>query len=630
MKDEDKQLTFNQVLQPKYDKQFVQSKQVAPNFGNEQLSVWNKFTVINRSSREWTLVELNPVVDTLKFYYKDSLGVYREIISGESRSLSTRKYKVNFFIFDLPVRRNDSAIFYLKVQTFKAEYPLVLFSKASLVQDIYIDSLIKGIYLGIVFLIIIYNATLYFAIKDHNYLYYIFYAVFTALLMTEQSGVVTLFRGDAFHFLWNYGPALTATSGIFFFIFSRSFLMLKVTAPKTAATVKYFFIPVYLFVIALNLLNKQLIGSILVQIVGIIVLITMMTTAVTIYKKGYKPARFYILACGSYFLGIVFYIGKSMAILPYNYFTTNAMEVGSALEMIMFSVSMADRVNIFRKEKAKAQKELVLSLEENHRLVTEQNKLLEIKVEERTHQLTQTLEQLEHANEQLEHKNEIISGEKEKSDHLLLNILPYETAQELKDKGTAAAKMYNDVTVMFTDFQDFTVISETMSPSELVEELDYCFRAFDSIIDKYKIEKIKTIGDSYMAAGGLPVPDKESPCMVVKAAIEIQQFMKQHNEQRTKANKEPLEVRIGIHTGQVVAGIVGTKKFAYDIWGDTVNTASRMESCGKPGKVNISETTYDFVKHEFECLYRGKVAAKNKGMIDMYFVESYQPQAAAV
>ena len=106
--------------------------------------------------------------------------------------------------------------------------------------------------------------------------------------------------------------------------------------------------------------------------------------------------------------------------------------------------------------------------------------------------------------------------------------------------------------------------------------------------------------------------------------------MKQHNEQRTKANKEPLEVRIGIHTGQVVAGIVGTKKFAYDIWGDTVNTASRMESCGKPGKVNISETTYDFVKHEFECLYRGKVAAKNKGMIDMYFVESYQPQAAAV
>jgi class 3 adenylate cyclase len=211
--------------------------------------------------------------------------------------------------------------------------------------------------------------------------------------------------------------------------------------------------------------------------------------------------------------------------------------------------------------------------------------------------------------------------EKQKSDDLLLNILPEEVANELKEKGSADAKQFDMVTVMFTDFKGFTKISERLSPSQLVEEIHICFKAFDAIIAKHNIEKIKTIGDAYMCAGGLPVSNETHAVDVVNAAIEIRQFMQEHLEKKKLASQEVFEIRIGIHTGPVVAGIVGIRKFAYDIWGDTVNVASRLESSGEAGKINISGGTFEYVKDKFVCTHRGKIEAKNKGQIDMYFVE---------
>jgi class 3 adenylate cyclase len=221
----------------------------------------------------------------------------------------------------------------------------------------------------------------------------------------------------------------------------------------------------------------------------------------------------------------------------------------------------------------------------------------------------------------LEIKNIHLAAEKQKSDNLLLNILPEEVAEELKAKGSADAKQFDEVTVMFTDFKGFTQISERLSAKELVGEIDYCFKAFDNIITSHNIEKIKTIGDAYMCAGGLPVVNTTNAGDVVKAALEIQMFMLEHLRQRKNEGKEVFEIRIGIHSGPVVAGIVGVRKFAYDIWGDTVNIASRMESSGEAGKVNISGSTYELVKDKFNCTHRGKIQAKNKGEIDMYFVE---------
>jgi len=210
----------------------------------------------------------------------------------------------------------------------------------------------------------------------------------------------------------------------------------------------------------------------------------------------------------------------------------------------------------------------------------------------------------------------------ERSDALLLNILPREIADELKLKGQAEARQYDAVTVLFTDFRNFTQIAEKLSPAELVAELDAIFRAFDNIIAIHDLEKIKTIGDSYMCAGGLPVPNSSHARDVVRAALEIRNFMEHHIRERRGKGLEPYEIRIGIHSGPVVAGIVGRSKFAYDIWGDTVNLASRMESSGEPGKINISGQTYDLVKGHFNCVYRGKIKAKNKGEVDMYFVNN--------
>jgi class 3 adenylate cyclase len=177
------------------------------------------------------------------------------------------------------------------------------------------------------------------------------------------------------------------------------------------------------------------------------------------------------------------------------------------------------------------------------------------------------------------------------------------------------------VTVLFTDFKDFTSISQRVSAELLVSELDYCFSAFDNIIKKSGIEKIKTIGDSYMCASGLPMLSYTHAADMLNAAIEIRTFMTDRKKEKELRGEFCFEVRIGIHTGPVVAGIVGVNKYSYDIWGDTVNIASRMETSGEAGKVNISGTTYELVKDKFKCIYRGKVQAKNKGEIDMYFVE---------
>jgi len=217
-----------------------------------------------------------------------------------------------------------------------------------------------------------------------------------------------------------------------------------------------------------------------------------------------------------------------------------------------------------------------------------------------------------------------LSKEKVRSDLLLLNILPSRTAKELKEKGKVEARKFKAVTVMFTDFQAFTRHSQNLSPEKLVKSVDHFFSAFDKIIEKYGLEKIKTIGDAYMCTGGLISKGPMQPIKVIHAAFEILDFMKKESESDND-DIAHFDVRIGINTGPVVAGVVGTKKFAYDIWGDTVNVAARMETNSQAGMINISENTYQLVKDRFECEYRGEIDVKNKGMMKMYFV--LRPQA---
>jgi class 3 adenylate cyclase len=233
----------------------------------------------------------------------------------------------------------------------------------------------------------------------------------------------------------------------------------------------------------------------------------------------------------------------------------------------------------------------------------------------------------QHMLEQIINKRtEALIIENEKTENLLANVLPKNTASEIMEKGKATKIKYNFVTVLFSDIQGFTKIAEETNPEILIDELDKFFFYFDSVVERLGIEKIKTIGDAYMCAGGIPEKNRTNPVEVILAALEMQVYMNKLKETSDLEGMKFWDIRIGIHTGTVVAGVVGQKKLSYDIWGDTVNTASRMESSGEAGKINISGTTYEFVKDFFVCEHRGKMPVKYKGEIDMYFVNGIVPE----
>lgn len=326
-------------------------------------------------------------------------------------------------------------------------------------------------------------------------------------------------------------------------------------------------------------------------------------------QKGAKIIGFGVLFTGFYFILIL-----SLIIINNDHFDFNDSTLSGLILIILaalaiVSVPMSMTLYIGWSF-AHINKNLALQIEqtkilseknieqekEKVKLISTQNEILEQKVDERTKEL---------------------SIEKKKSDDLLLNILPQEIADELKNNGKSEAQQYDHVSVLFTDFVGFTSHGENLSPKELVKELNYYFTKFDEIIGKHGLEKIKTIGDAYMAVCGIPNADSDHAIKTTKAAIEIMEFSKEQKKQG-----HPFEIRIGINSGPVVAGIIGVKKFAYDIWGDTVNTAARLEQNSEAGRINISENTYELIKHKFDCEYRGKINAKNKGDIDMYFVKN--------
>ena len=233
-------------------------------------------------------------------------------------------------------------------------------------------------------------------------------------------------------------------------------------------------------------------------------------------------------------------------------------------------------------------------------------------------------------NETLQRLYSQLEQEKQKSDQLLQNILPIDVAEELKRTGHVEPVYYPSATVLFTDFAGFTRIASRMSPSELIRELDFYFTAFDRIIEGLGLEKLKTIGDAYMAAGGIPHQLPEHALLTVHAAWQMRAFMNSVVAEKQQRGEPFWQIRIGINTGPLMAGVIGQKKFAYDIWGNTVNIASRMESTSEPGQINISQSTYELIKHAYRCSHRGKLYAKNAGEIDMYFVQGPDETAGEI
>jgi len=259
--------------------------------------------------------------------------------------------------------------------------------------------------------------------------------------------------------------------------------------------------------------------------------------------------------------------------------------------------------------------------------------VLEAKVQKRTQEISEQNKKIEAQKLKIEEERnnviqqqELLQIEKDKTEKLLKNVIPESTAEELKKKGRARARSYKAVSVLFTDFVGFTKISDRMTATELVKKLDVYFTKFDQIIVKNNLEKIKTIGDAYMCAGGVPVRNNTNPIDTCVAALQIQAYMLKRKNDAIANDDEYWELRLGINTGEVTAGVIGSERLAYDIWGATVNQAQRMEMMGEPGEVTVSGATYQHIEPYFECRFKGKAQSKSRGLIDMYIVERIKPE----
>lgn len=591
LQDKTRSLSFSEILQPSRQSQFKRSQEKTPNIGNTSAVIWIRFSLLNQTGGQWYLKIGNPYLDTVEIFIQHGNG-YIQKLTGKNISYKKREVKSSNLIIPLSLNKGEVTAVYLRIKHQVVFVPLQVGKLQPLLETESKYNMFFGIYFGFVIFILVLNLLLYIPFKHPDLLYYIGWVLCFGIFIAVQKGYIIQILPESMVWLSKY-TSLSMYFGTFFGVyFANRFLKTKEHAP-TFYYISYVILGVVTIAIIFFLNGRQALAALLLEMVSAAFSILVLYNCIVIFRKGFMPARYFFIAF-SFSLSLIFiFVLQSTKTIESTWISQNSLVIGSLWEMVFLSLANIDKIRVLRQEKLDAERERA-------KLVGEQNILLEQKVKERTLQL---------------------EGEKQKSDDLLLNILPNEVAEELKLTGSAEARQFDNVTVFFSDIKDFTQLSEKMTPTELVHQLNFYFGTFDNIITKFNIERIKTIGDSYMCVAGLPLPSATHAEDILNAAMEIQQFVEDLSEKRIAAGKEPLQMRIGIHSGPVVAGIVGVKKYAYDIWGDTVNTASRMESSGVPGKVNISETTYELIKDKFVCTPRGKVMAKHKGEMDMYLVE---------
>lgn len=468
---------------------------------------------------------------------------------------------------------------------------------------------IVGFFTGIFIVMFLYNFFVFIATKEKGYIFYlsilllmIIVPEFNSGYMVERLRNITQFPS----YLSTFDSVANCWIGLFLTMFVMSFFKTKtrmVFWHKFGIVLACIFV----FLMAVAFLFTGELSMAITNLFGLIMVIFAYIVSIKSLSKKYPSSLYFILAQTSFLVAAVLMILTLLGVIPFNDYSLAIVPAGSAVENTLFSFALANRINILRKENTAKQNEIITHLLENKALQTKVNRELEEQVAKRT--------------VDIERQKQIIENEKEKSDSLLLNILPKSTADELKVKGFSMPRDFEETSVLFADVKGFTSISEDLTAVELVKKIDEIFQSFDDIVLKFKLEKIKTIGDAYMCASGVPDLGSHRPDQIVRAGLEMQKFMKSWNAKEIVQGHTPWGLRIGIHTGPLTAGVVGKMKFAYDVWGDTVNTANRIESSGEVGKVNISEATYNFVKDKFICSDRGMIEAKNKGAIKMYFVE---------
>lgn len=485
--------------------------------------------------------------------------------------------------------------------------------RSSVDQQNYRQKQIISVFLGILFVMFFYHLFIYFSTRSTSYIYYLAIVALIIYMTLNNSGyIVEVFKNIESFPMWrglfeSIGSALTPVLMMFF---TMEILKTKKNLPFWHKVMTVF-IGIILFLTVLVNINFQIFSP-YIFLSSFLVVIVFITIGIFAVIRKLPSAVFYLVAYSFSLAGVaIMFMSLGGAIPKSNFATHYSMPLGYTLEIIFYSLALANIINLLKKENIQKQEEIIDQLKENQLLQTKVNRELETKVVERTMEIRE--------------QNKIIEIEKVKSDELLLNILPSATAEELKTYGKATAKSFINASVLFTDFENFTQLCENMTPDMIVENLDTCFHAFDDIVMELNLEKIKTIGDSYMCAEGIPEHNKSNPSNIVEAGLRMQEFIANWNDEKKKKGEKSWPMRVGINSGPLIAGVVGKKKFAYDIWGHTVNLAARMESASEIGKVNVSEFTMNLVKDKFKFISRGKLPAKNYGFVEMYFVERKKP-----
>lgn len=589
------------------NKTFIPCQTEILNLGNTAHTVWMRFSVSGSTEKEIYLEIAAPLLSQLEIF-EVTHGAAKQLFNGSSlRPFRERKINSENWLLDLALKDSAETSIYIKGQSlYPFQIPVSLSAKNKFVEVNQLHNLFWGLYIGVMIFAFIYNFFIYLSVKERIYLYYLFYILSSVLFYIGLEGF-------GFKFLWPNQPGVNPMVPVLVSITNCvitlfAFSLLQITRrQKVLYYMGCTFIGIFIVIAIMNIAGAFVIALSLSQLFSLLICFYFIALGIISLRRGVPSAKYFLIAWSAFLILVILFILALNNVVPSTFFNTHGIFLGHMAEVLLLSFALANRINILKAENEKKQREIIVQFEENQLLQTKVNRELEQKVLERTAELVAEKKEVE--------------IQKKRSDDLLLNILPEEVAEELKTKGSAEAQLIDEVTVLFTDFKDFTQRSEKLSPKELVAEINVCFSAFDHIVQTHGVEKIKTVGDAYMAAGGLPTPNSTHAIDVVNAALAIQQFMEEYKIKREGEGKSSFEIRIGVHSGPVVAGIVGVKKFAYDIWGDTVNTASRMENNSEVGKVNISGTTYELVKDKFKCSYRGKIEAKGKGEIDMYFVE---------
>ncbi len=606
---------------PPLDASFLHSSEI--NLEHMPKGYWMKFSIQNTSERQEDIQLFLGISEILDFFIPSEKGYQRFPIGAyESRKIVRKVSGIGKTFMSkvvVTLRPGETQTYYAFFSHLSSGAQASRDTKLSprlISEPIWAtqsntSDAIWNVVFGCFLILILYHFVYYFLTKDNTYLYYclfVFSVAFPFLTLTRD--IVDRPEFNALLFF-----SVSGLFSVFYFQLARKFIRLQHLLPRWDKLLRYYIAGktgVVVFYSLAHLITQDIFVILTLYIPAILIeFVLMVLLAIALVKTRDRISLAYVIGSSLAWAGMAFAIlnadpelSFTPQLKPYKFATP---AYGFVLESLFFAMVLAYRAKLNEVERKQAKDALIQQLEENKALQEKVNRELEEKVVERT---------------------KLIEMEKHKSEALLLNVLPKTVVDEMKETGTTRPKRFNDVSVLIADFVGFTAIAEKLSPEDLVQRLDFFFKNFDAIAARNHMEKIKTIGDAYMCVCGLPDPNPHHAENAVRTALEFQAFLEHYNQTQA-GNMHEWRLRIGIQSGPIVAGVIGDYKFTYDIWGDTVNTASRLEQHSEGGKVNISQDVYELVHEQFAVVKRGTVDVKNKGVVQMYFVTGEKAQQPA-